>query len=47
MYLNYKKENGEDVAIWLTLTWDVFKLESAIKGFKAPIRLTLTWDVFK
>ena len=48
MYLN-AQQNIQDSfkELWLTLTWDVFKLVSIINFFHDIIRLTLTWDVFK
>ena len=33
--------------LWLTLTWDVFKLNLFCGTRKRQVRLTLTWDVFK
>ena len=33
--------------LWLTLTWDVFKLWYTTAGMPSKLRLTLTWDVFK
>ena len=33
--------------MWLTLTWDVFKLLLPIYDINKLLRLTLTWDVFK
>ena len=35
------------VLLWLTLTWDVLKLDLKTMNLFPPLRLTLTWDVLK
>ena len=47
MYWNTGAIVVTGATFWLTLTWDVLKLQN-LPYFKYPlIRLTLTWDVLK
>ena len=47
MYLNNSQLNPMKDLSWLTLTLDVFKLNSDSSSPPYPFRLTLTLDVFK
>ena len=47
MYLNVFNICFLFSILWLTLTWDVFKLIHILKEQLKNMGLTLTWDVFK